>query len=170
MPTIRTNQFGSIEYDDADIFEFPAGLPGFEGDQRFLCIERPALRPVAFLQSVTNPELCFITLPARSVDPGYELTIAPDELQILGVARPEVQSVENSLACLAIVCLNNEGPPTANLLGPVVLSRETRKGIQSVRDDRKYSAVTPVAADAETTEPTGLESNDVQPTNHLAEV
>ena len=67
MPTIRTKKFGSIDYDDADIFEFPAGLPGFEAEQRFLCIERPALRPVAFLQSVSNPELCFITLPARSI-------------------------------------------------------------------------------------------------------
>jgi flagellar assembly factor FliW len=170
MPTIRTKQFGSIDYDDADIFEFPAGLPGFESEQRFLCIERPALRPVAFLQSVVNPELCFITLPARSVDPGYELAIAPDELQILGVAQPEVQSVESSLACLAIVCLNNDGPPTANLLGPVVLSRETRRGIQSVRDDRKYSAVTPVAADAETSEPAGVASPNAVSVNHLAEV
>ena len=110
------------------------------------------------------------TLPARSVDPGYELSIAPDELQILGVAQPEVLAVESSLACLAIVCLNNEGPPTANLLGPVVLSRETRKGIQSVRDDRKYSAVTPVAADAKSTEPNGGVSHDAQPVNHLAEV
>lgn len=121
MPTIRTKQFGSIDYDDADIFEFPAGLPGFEAEQRFLCIERPALRPVAFLQSVSNPELCFITLPARSVDPGYEVSIAPEELQVLGVAGPVVESLESSLACLAIVCLNNEGPPTANLLGPVIL-------------------------------------------------
>lgn len=170
MPTIRTKQFGSIDYDETDIFEFPAGLPGFEAEQRFLCIERPALRPVAFLQSVTNPELCFITLPAQSVDPGYELSIAPDELQVLGVAKPEVQSVENSLACLAIVCLNNDGPPTANLLGPVVLSRETRKGVQSVRDDRKYSAVTPVAAASETHEPSGAASREAVAVSHLAEV
>jgi len=93
MPTIRTKQFGSIDYDDADIFEFPAGLPGFEAEQRFLCIERPALRPVAFLQSVSNPELCFITLPARSVDPGYEVSIASEELQVLGVAEPQIESV-----------------------------------------------------------------------------
>ncbi|MBM3765804.1 MAG: flagellar assembly protein FliW [Acidobacteria bacterium] len=78
--------------------------------------------------------------------------------------------LESSLACLAIVCLNNEGPPTANLLGPVILSRETRKGIQSVRDHRKYSAMTPVAADAETSEPAGVRSTDSQPVNHLAEV
>ena len=76
MPTIRTKQFGSIDYDDADIFEFPAGLPGFEAEQRFLCIERPALRPVAFLQSVTNPELCFITLPARSVKVAVIVAVA----------------------------------------------------------------------------------------------
>jgi flagellar assembly factor FliW len=146
MSTIRTKQFGTIEYTDNDVFEFPCGLPGFEQEQRFLLMERPALRPVVFLQSLSNPELCFITLPANSVDPGYELSMAPDELSVLGVAGEESISYPESLSCLAIVCLNNDGPATANLLGPVVLSRETRKGIQSVRDDRRYSAVTPVGA------------------------
>ncbi|MBM3783538.1 MAG: flagellar assembly protein FliW [Acidobacteria bacterium] len=135
-----------VEYSDSDIFEFPCGLPGFEQEKRFLLMERPALRPVVFLQSLSNPELCFITLPARSVDPRYELNMAPDELNLLGLATEETGACAESLSCLAIVCLNGEGPATANLLGPVVLSRETRKGIQSVRDDRRYSALTPVGA------------------------
>lgn len=144
MPTIFTKQFGAVEYAAADVFEFPCGLPGFEQETRFLLMERPALRPVVFLQSLSNPELCFITLPARTVDPGYELAVAADELSVLGLA--DEPGFSDSLSCLAIVCLNQEGPATANLLGPVVLSRETRKGVQSVRDDRRYSAVTPVGS------------------------
>jgi flagellar assembly factor FliW len=34
--------------------------------------------------------------------------------------------------------------PTANLLGPVVLSRETMRGVQAIREDTKYSAVHPL--------------------------
>jgi flagellar assembly factor FliW len=70
MPSISTKQFGIVQFEEEDIFDFPNGLPGFEAEHRFLCIERPALRPVVFLQSIAKEELCFITLPARSVDPG----------------------------------------------------------------------------------------------------
>ena len=129
MPSISTKQFGIVQFEEEDIFDFPNGLPGFEAEHRFLCIERPALRPVVFLQSIAKEELCFITLPART---------------LLGLASPEAASLDQSLACLAIVCLPSEGAPTANLLGPVVLSRETRKGVQAVRDDCRYSAMTPV--------------------------
>lgn len=144
MPTIHTKQFGIMEFAEDDVFEFPNGLPGFEAERRFLCIERPAFRPVVFLQSVERTELCFITLPARSVDPGYQLDVAPEEREVLGLATAEVPTWEQSLACLAIVCLPQGGTPTANLLGPVVLSRQTHKGVQSVRDDRRYSAMTPL--------------------------
>jgi flagellar assembly factor FliW len=167
MPTIRTKQFGTIDYTETDVFEFPAGLPGFESETRFLCIERPALRPIVFLQSVTSPELCFITLPASSVDPAYQVEIANEDLTVLGVA-PEY--AETSLSCLAIVCLNSEGPPTANLLGPVILSRQTRKGIQAVRDDRRYSALTPVGKDANASPSPATDAKTSGTVNYLAEV
>lgn len=144
MPSISTKQFGIIEFGDEDIFEFPSGLPGFEAEHRFLCIERPALRPVVFLQSIAKEDLCFITLPASSVDPGYQLEVGPEERTLLGLESPEAALLDQSLACLAIVCLPAEGAPTANLLGPVVLSRETRRGVQAVRDDCRYSALTPL--------------------------
>lgn len=144
MPTISTRQFGSMDFGDEDIFEFPNGLPGFEQERRFLCVERPALRPVVFLQSVDQPDLCFITVPAQSIEPDYQPAIALEELTLLGAAGADTGYREQNLACLAIVCLPAEGAPTANLLGPVVLSRETRKGVQAVRDDSRYSAVTPL--------------------------
>jgi flagellar assembly factor FliW len=146
MPIISTKQFGIVQFSDEDVFDFPGGLPGFESERRFLCIERPALRPVVFLQSVDNPALCFITLPARTVDPQYQLDVPPDERTVLGLATGDASTWEQSLACLAIVCMPDQGAPTANLLGPVVLSRETRKGVQAVRDDCRYSAVTPLQA------------------------
>lgn len=170
MPSISTKQFGVVHFADEDIFEFPNGLPGFESEQRFLCIERPALRPVVFLQSIVQTDLCFITLPARSVDPGYQLEVAAEERKVLGLATPESPIWDQSLACLAIVCLPSEGSPTANLLGPVVLSRETRKGVQAVRDDRRYSALTPLqpaASEHGQVEPSPVEKSQA---DRLAEV
>jgi flagellar assembly factor FliW len=170
MPSISTKQFGIVEFADEDIFEFPNGLPGFEAERRFLCVERPALRPIVFLQSIEHTDLCFITLPARSVDPSYELEVPPEERTVLGLAPAEAPSWDQSLACLAIVCLPSDGSPTANLLGPVVLSRETRKGVQAVRDDCRYSALTPLQS--ATTEKHVADSSPVgkDQSNRLAEV
>ncbi|HEU0119376.1 MAG TPA: flagellar assembly protein FliW [Bryobacteraceae bacterium] len=156
MPSISTKQFGIIQFDEEDVFDFPHGLPGFEQERRFLCVERPALRPVVFLQSLEHPDLCFITLPAQSVDPGYSLEVGPEERTLLGLAAAGNPVWEQSLACLAIVCLPADGAPTANLLGPVVLSRETRRGVQAVRDDCRYSAITPL-------QPAGPDTNSQAP-------
>jgi flagellar assembly factor FliW len=170
MPSISTKQFGIVQFAEEDVFDFPNGLPGFETEHQFLCIERPALRPVVFLQSIGRTDLCFITLPARSVDPGYELEIASEERTLLGLVTAGHPVWEQSLACLAIVCLPPDGTPTANLLGPVVLSRETRKGVQAVRDDCRYSAMTPLQFNP--TEQNTVESSPVarDRTDRLAEV
>ena len=170
MPSISTKQFGIVQFVEEDVFDFPNGLPGFEAEHRFLCIERPALRPVVFLQSIVQTNLCFITLPARSVDPGYELEVAAEERTILGFATTETSVWNQSLACLAIVCLPSDGVPTANLLGPVVLSRETRKGVQAVRDDRRYSALTPLQSVASEQNPAAPSTVEKSQADRLAEV
>lgn len=170
MQSIPTKHFGDVEFSDEDVFEFPQGLPGFEAEKRFLCIERPALRPVVFLQSLSNPDLCFVTLPARSVDPGYELMVGPEERKLLGATSGEAALWEQSIACLAIVCLPEVGTPTANLLGPVVLSRETRIGVQAVRDDSRYSALTPLQAALADQQETGSPSDAAVSVNRSTEV
>ena len=139
MATIETQQFGTLQFSDDAIFEFPEGIPGFEQAHRFVCVERPGLNPITFLQSADDPGICFITLPAKSVEPEYELDLARDDLRVLGLAQ-----MQESLACLAIVCMPQDAAPTANLLGPVVLSRETMRGVQAIREDSRYSAVHPL--------------------------
>lgn len=139
MATIDTQQFGTLHYDEDTIFEFPEGVPGFEHVRHFVCVERPSLRPITFLQSIDDPGVCFITLPAKAVEPDYQLDLATEDLRALGLAR-----MESSLACLAIVCMPQDAEPTANLLGPVVLSRDTMRGVQAIREDTKYSAVHPL--------------------------
>jgi flagellar assembly factor FliW len=144
MATIETQQFGTLQYNDDAIFEFPEGIPGFEQAHQFVCIERPGLRPISFLQSVDDPGVCFITLPAQAVDPEYELNLANEDLRVLGLAQ-----MQESLACLAIVCMPQDAAPTANLLGPVVLSRETMRGVQAIREDSRYSAIHPLRTNRE---------------------
>ena len=140
MKQIHTSSFGILEYGDAEVIRFPAGLPGFGAEKQFLAIERIHDKPVVFLQSVDRSDLFFIALPIEIIDPEYELQLSDDDLEILEEKEPEPAD----LICLALVCLPEQGECTANLLGPIVISRQRQIGVQAVRNDSRYSATYPL--------------------------
>lgn len=142
MPQVET-QFGSIEYRAEDVLEFPQGLPAFEREKFFLLIERPTSKPMLFLQSLARPDLCFVTLPVRIVDADYQLSVNPEDLEVLGVT--ESHFFESPASAVAILSLTEFGL-SANLLAPVLISWSTRRGVQSIRRDTRYSHQQPVEA------------------------
>jgi flagellar assembly factor FliW len=52
MPSVDTKYFGSLEYREESVYEFPHGLPAFENETMFVLIEQPENRPLVFLQSL----------------------------------------------------------------------------------------------------------------------
>ncbi len=140
MPNWNSRKLGSIEYDQTDVLTFPKGLAGFEKETSFIPVHREGYAPVVFLQSLSSPELCFLTLPVSFVDKGYELRIMNEDLQVIAPSGEHAPPATEDLACLAIVCLPELGEATANLLGPLVVNRKNRIAIQAIRDDSKYSA------------------------------
>ena len=143
MPEIATRQFGILTYSTHQIIHFAAGLPGFEECRDFLLHEEAAMGPFLFLQSLTDPNLSFVTLPAERLEENYELTLSRDDLAQLGLtALPAPGDVQ----CLAILQLKAQGA-SANLAAPIVIvNRATppRLGTQAIRQDRRYSATQPV--------------------------
>src|ERR1035441_4691259 len=70
MPVMETKNFGKISFEPDAELEFPAGLPGFEGRRRFVAVRFVESGPLVYLQSLEDPDLCFITMPILAVDPG----------------------------------------------------------------------------------------------------
>ena len=144
VPQATTKQFGSVEYNEQEAIEFPLGLPAFEEERKFLLIERTETKPIAFLQSLSRPELCFVTLPLLVVDPTYRLAVSAEDLRVLGLTdvlnagRQPVMG--NEVQVYAIMSAANSRP-TANLLAPVVvgISSGPKVGVQAIRMDRVYS-------------------------------
>ena len=64
MPQVLTKYFGSLELQEEEIVRFPSGLPAFEEERQFLVIEPAANAPLAFVQSVRQPGLCFLLYPS----------------------------------------------------------------------------------------------------------
>jgi len=142
MPEIVTRQFGSLSYSETAIIEFPVGLPGFENGHRFVLVERSASAPLVFLQNIELPELCFCAAPVEAIDPKYQLAMTEEDERLLGASGAPL--------CLAILSQAPGGSPvgswTANLLAPVVIDLPSRRAVQAVRADTRYSHVHPVGA------------------------
>ncbi len=148
MPELESRYFGRVTYHPNSEVEFPLGLPGFEQERRFVLIEQAANRPIVFLQSLSRPELCFVTLPVQSISPGYQLQLSQDDLTTLGLEPGWQEADKPELLRLAVVSLAEAEPPTANLLSPIVVCCPKGLAIQVIQSDSAYSHRHPLCPEA----------------------
>ena len=152
MPSVETKYFGILTYAEESVFNFPQGLPAFEDEKTFVLIEaghREALpepaAPLIFLQSMARAGLCFAAFPIQAVDRQYELAIAPEDLESLGLDAARQPVLGREVMALALLSVNDELLATANLMAPVVLNVTVRRGLQAIRWDSRYSHQHPVS-------------------------
>jgi flagellar assembly factor FliW len=138
MAISETKYWGKLDYSEDAILEFPLGIPGFEHERRFVLIEQRPLDPLVFLQSLTNPNLCFITLHVRVVCPDYKLQLSAEDSEVLGLPAGRRPAIGPQLACLAIVHID-ESEVTANLLAPIVIHVPARRAVQAILAGSDYS-------------------------------
>ena len=138
MPIVHSTSFGPVPYEPQAVIEFPRGLPGFDDRRRFVAVRFPESDPVILLQSLENPELCFITLPVLAVDPEYRLEISAEDLASIGLPPVHRPKIGEDVLCLAVVAIR-ESASTANLLAPVVVNLQNRKAVQAVAPASGYS-------------------------------
>jgi flagellar assembly factor FliW len=150
MPMLQTTCFGEIEYPSSAVFQFPAGLPGFEKERGFVFLERPGTAPLMFMHSLSNPELCFILLPILVADPHYRLSLTDEDLSELQLAPRPKPRIGHDILCGGLVSVGNEGRgPTVNLLAPIVLNLEKKVGLQVIQTQSGYSHRSPLNAQEE---------------------
>ncbi|MDQ2898936.1 MAG: flagellar assembly protein FliW [Acidobacteriota bacterium] len=139
MPTLITKHFGAVDYEEAEVIQFPSGLPGFENQHSFLFLDRPGAAPVLFLQSVSQQDLRLPAVPVHAVDPVYRLAVNEDDLATLGLPGGRQPSIGSEVMCLAVVAATPNGVATFNLLAPIVVNVKTRQALQAIRVDSAYS-------------------------------
>jgi flagellar assembly factor FliW len=144
MPRLETKYFGAMEYQAESVFEFPHGLPAFQQEKAFVFIETPEYAPLVFLQSLRQASLCFLALPVLTVDPGYRLTVSPEDRVLLGLDPRRDPTPGDGILTLALVSLSDGSSPSANLMAPIVVNTEKRLALQAIRVDRLYSHRHPV--------------------------
>lgn len=128
---IHSRSLGEIECSrEAELF-FPSGLPGFEDMHRVLPVEIPSQRPLVYLQSVDNPEVCFASLPAFVIDPDFRLQLAEEELSSLELPLDREAVIGADVLCLALL-ISSGGEVRATLHAPIVINLHNSRAIQCV--------------------------------------
>jgi flagellar assembly factor FliW len=143
----QTTHFGAVALDESSTIDFPAGLPGFEDCRRFAVLQHPAAPALSFVQSLEHAGLCFLALPVLAVRPEYQLAMAEEDLELLGMTSGSKPLIGENVLAFAILSLVEGEPATANLLSPVVIHLSSRRAVQAIRPDSAYECREPLATE-----------------------
>lgn len=137
---VKTSRFGELSVDADKVITMTSPILGFPESKRFMIRPHGPESPFLWFQSMDNPDLAFVIVPANMVASNYQPEIGAEDRQELGFDTgpgPEL---------MIILTLFREGSPkiTANLLAPLALNVERRLAKQLLLDPAKYDIAFPV--------------------------
>lgn len=117
---------------DCEIY-FPNGIYGFEELKRFAFSHSVHNdNPFKLMVSVDKPEIGFIIISPFDVLSDYDIEVDDSELSEIGIHSHE----DIAIYCITVV---RENKVSVNLKSPVIFSNVTKKGMQIITDNNKYS-------------------------------
>lgn len=121
------------------VLTFPAGLAGFETLRDFRLFEPTGGYPLRFLQSLDQPEISFVCMDAAAIKLDYEVPLKEEDAAFLAIESPE-----DALVLALVVVPEDPRQMTANLAGPLVINKKSRKARQVMLDTRQFPLQHPV--------------------------
>ncbi|MCL2070025.1 MAG: flagellar assembly protein FliW [Treponema sp.] len=138
---VSTKAYGLIEVEERLKITFPSGLLGFESLKDYVLLDAEQ-EPFYWLQSIDEQQIAFVLINPFIFRPDYEMDIDNEELLPAEITDP------GKALIFSIVTIPSEGPITANLQGPLIVNRETRKGVQVVLTDSRWTTKHDILAEA----------------------
>ncbi len=128
----ESKNLGTIEYTQEDVINFEKGILAFEDNKEFVIIRNEDTE-FYYLQSLEDDEVTFILVDLKTAMPNYNPEVEVEQLEDLG-------EINNNLGIYNICTVQEEMEDmTVNLLGPLVINLDTRKGKQVIVSKDDYS-------------------------------
>ena len=138
---IEHRRVGPLRVPNEDIIEIDY-LPGFPDAHRFVLLEHAEGSPFLWMACLDDADLVFAVTDPCFFFPDYDPKLSQDDLEAIG-AKAHADAVLLAIA-------NVRGPiPALNLAAPVLLNRESRRAIQVLLPDERYSTRQPLPQPAE---------------------
>jgi flagellar assembly factor FliW len=129
---VDTKAFGLIEIDEKNKITIPQGLFGFEEIKDYVLFEAEQ-EPFYWLQSVNEQETAFILINPFLFRRDYEVNVANEELEKIGITSPE-----KALIFVIVTIPQDGGSMTANLQGPLIINQENMNAMQAILSDVRW--------------------------------
>ncbi len=118
---IKTRDFGEVEVSETEVYRFTQPLFGFEDYTDFVILNNQEVgENIVWLQSIQEPELCFILIDPSGMPLAFELPAEADKL--LGGG--------DCLCWVVAVIPQDLRDATVNLKCPVFFNPQTRLAAQ----------------------------------------
>ena len=135
MPTFNTTRFGEITYNNKDIIRFVKPILGFNELSHYVLITRPESEPFKWLQSLDDPDICFVVIDPRLVMDQYMVDVSMHDIKLL--EGTEVQE-DYQLLVIATIPRGHPEEMSVNLQGPIVIFIKHLTALQMVLNNPEY--------------------------------
>lgn len=134
MPKFTTVRFGEFEYREEDVIRLGEGLVGMPHLQRWIILDMGEEIPMKWFQSLDRADFGFPLSQPYLFHDEYVVKVGQNVKADLGTTRDE------DLVTMIITTVQKGGAKvTGNLLAPLVMDTETRRGAQITLDDARFS-------------------------------
>lgn len=133
---IKTKYLGEIQINKEQIISFPKGLLGFEEHKEFVILSIQGNDHFKFLQDINHEYVSFLLINPWDFFKDYDIELPDDKLQSIKI-DPKGNT---SMAIYNIVTLGESlQQSTCNLLAPIVINLEDKKGKQFILENSPYT-------------------------------
>jgi flagellar assembly factor FliW len=145
MISFDTTRFGRLEVAKDKIINFPNGLIGFPDNKRYVLMDYKDTS-LKWLQSVDDPDVAFIVTQPFELFPDYSLNVDKSIIKNLEIEN------EDDMVTLTVLRVDGDNV-TANLQGPLLINSLSKKGMQVVVEDERFSCQTPLSQSSQESSP-----------------
>ena len=129
---VQTTRFGSVEVDATRIIEFPSGLLGFSSYTTYALLQPDDDGLFYWLQSTEAPELAFVVTDPSTWVPEYQANVRREQME-------ELELNDLDAAQTFVIVNKYDLALTVNLQGPIVVNLASRKAMQLVLVDKRWT-------------------------------
>lgn len=130
---IQTKPYGEIEVSEKQRLFFPEGIIGFEDIKYYFMLDSRE-GPYYWLQAEGYPELAFIIMNPRLFKDDYRLMVREEDLKSI-----DINSRDEMLDFVILTVPEDLTKISANLMGPIIINRKTRKAKQVISENDEYT-------------------------------
>ena len=125
---------GTLDVEETAVLFVKEGILGFPDFQRYFFLEADRTSPFKWLQSVEDPELAFVVVDPRSIEPDYRVALESEDAEAISVEK-----VEDCMVYCIVTVGKEYSDITVNLAGPILINTKINMAKQLVLTDSEYS-------------------------------